>query len=127
MYNLHNLYTLQCVSWQEGAPRLLQVRQAAFGCGILSPTEVRADAMDRLCRHALALNQNGQAVGCVRITPDGKIERMAVLPGEHRDQLATALVETVLKEMLNERSRDRDAQHNLAYAKHKPQIACLAA
>jgi hypothetical protein len=52
---------------------------------------------------------------------------MAVLPGEHRDQLATALVETVLKEMLNERSRDRDAQHNLAYAKHKPQIACLAA
>ncbi len=127
MYNLDNLYTLHCVAWQEGAPLLLEVRQAALMCGILSPTEMRADAMDRQCRHALALNQNGEAVGCVRITPDGKIERMAVLPRDHRGQLETALVATVLKEMLNEHSLEREAQHNLAFIKNTPPISRIAA
>ena len=108
--NLDDQFTLNCITWQEGAPRLRVVREAAFKLGILAPAEVGSDDLDERCRHALALRKDGQPVGCVRITPDGKIERMAVLPEEFRSQIELGLLETALIEMLSERS----GEHRLA-------------
>lgn len=110
MENLYNLYTLHCISWQEGSPLLMEVRQAACRLGLLDASEVLPDDLDEQCRHALALSHSGHAVGCVRITEDGKIQRMAVLPESHREQLEKLLLETVLKEMLEERARERHAE-----------------
>lgn len=107
MENLYNLYTLHCISWQEGSPLLMEVRQAACRLGLLDASEVLPDDLDEQCRHALALSHSGHAVGCVRITEDGKIQRMAVLPESHREQLEKLLLETVLKEMLREQELER--------------------
>jgi hypothetical protein len=125
---MHNLYTLHCIAWHEGASRLLEVREVAYKLGLLRSTEVQPDDMEEYCRHALALSKWGQAVGCVRIAPGGKIERVAVLPIFHRSQLETALIETVLKEMLNESTLElRNAKHNLVHMENKPQVGRLAA
>lgn len=107
---LDNQFTLNCVTWQDGAPRLRVVREAAFKLGILVSAEVCSDDLDERCRHTLALSKDGQPVGCMRITPDGKIERVAILPVEYRSQIELGLLEAALIKMLSERS----SEHRLA-------------
>jgi hypothetical protein len=56
----------------------------------------------------LALGTNGWGLGCARITPEGRIERMAVLPHECRTQIEKALIEilnTYFRESRTEKQR----------------------
>ncbi|MES2298337.1 MAG: GNAT family N-acetyltransferase [Pseudomonadota bacterium] len=42
------------------------------------PAEIELDAMDPLCLHAVAFDDDGEPVGTGRLLPDGHIGRMAV-------------------------------------------------
>lgn len=88
---MHSSFTLHCVSWDKGASLLKEVRSTAREIGLLSPRDALADEADEHCCHAMVLNEEGKALGCARIKPAGKIERMTVLPHEDRSGIEQAL------------------------------------
>jgi hypothetical protein len=88
---MHTSFTLHCVSWDKGASLLKEVRSTACEIGLLSPKEALTDDVDERCCHAMVLSESGKALGCARIKPAGKIERMAVLPHEDRFKIEQAL------------------------------------
>jgi GNAT superfamily N-acetyltransferase len=88
-------FTLHCIEWQAGAALFQDVRVAACACGLLDAAEMGADDTDEISRHALALGQDGRAIGCARLTPAGCIDRIAVMPHERRDQVESALIEAL--------------------------------
>jgi predicted GNAT family N-acyltransferase len=55
------------------------VRRAVFIEEQAIPEDMEWDEFDAVCRHAIAEDANGNAVGCGRLLPDGHIGRMAVL------------------------------------------------
>ncbi len=92
---MQNPFTLHCIAWQAGASVLQDVRVAACASGVLAAEEMGSDAQDEISRHALALSKGGRAIGCARLTPQGRIERIAVMPHELREQVKKALVEVL--------------------------------
>lgn len=67
------------------------VRTAAYEMGLFSWTDIQADQADARNHHALVLSENGQPLGCARITRDGLTERMAILPIDNRAEIESAL------------------------------------
>jgi len=59
--------------------------------GLLKLAETLTDKEDEQRHHALVLSQTGKALACARITLDGKIERLAVLPRENSAEIESAL------------------------------------
>lgn len=92
---MQTTFTLHSIAWEAGASLLLDVRVAACASGLLSPQEIGSDELDEKCRHALVLSKGGRAIGCARITPEGRIERVAVMPHEQRDRIVVALIDTL--------------------------------
>jgi len=92
---MNNPFTVHCIPWQAGAPLLQDVRVTASEMGLVEKSGALADKLDDQCRHALALNASGRAIGCARITPDGDIERVVVLPHEHLTQIEAAMIEAL--------------------------------
>ncbi len=86
-------YTLHCIAWQAGGSLFQDVRVAACASGMLSAAEMLMDELDETSRHALALSIGGKAIGCARLTPQGHIDRIAVMPHEQRAQIKAALIE----------------------------------
>jgi len=56
------------------------VRETVFVLEQQVPIEDEWDELDPRCRHVLARDRNNQPIGTGRLTPEGKIGRMAVLP-----------------------------------------------
>ena len=120
---MDNQFTLHCIDWRAGAPLLLEIRVAACEIGLLSLDEVMPDEMDERGRHALVLSKTGRAIGCARLTPDGQIARMAVLPHEQR-----SLIEVAMIEALNNYARESKLAGNAAIkTKPKTRSSRLAA
>jgi hypothetical protein len=120
---MDNQFTLHCIAWQAGAPLLLEIRMAACEIGLLSLDEVMPDEMDDRSRHALALSKTGRGIGCARLTPDGQIARMAVLPHGQR-----SLIEVAMIEALNDFARETKLVKKAATkSKPKSQAGRLAA
>ncbi len=89
---MQSVVTLHCIAWSDAATLLQDVRVAVCAIGLLSAEEMPADDVDPLSRHALAVTKGGRAIGCARITPQGCIERIAVMPHEQREQVIAALI-----------------------------------
>ena len=92
---MDNQFTLHCIAWQAGAPLLLETRVAACEIGLLKLDEALPDEQDECSRHALVLSKEGRAIGCARITPEGNIARVVVLPHEQRSQIKAAMIEAL--------------------------------
>jgi len=82
------------------------VRAEAYQLGLINPTEILPDEMDLQCRHALVLSDAGRAIGCARITTDGHIDRMAVLPHEQQARMEVALIEILNDDRQQTRKRN---------------------
>ena len=91
-------FTVSLVSWHDGEPLLRAIREAVFIREQNVPEELEWDGEDEGSRHALALSQNGDAIGCGRILPNGHIGRMAVLPQWRKQMVGTAIMEALLEE-----------------------------
>jgi hypothetical protein len=107
--NMDNQFTLHCIAWQSGAPLLLETRAAASAIGLLHMDEALPDDKDEYSRHALVLSKEGRAIGSARITPEGIIARVVVLPHEQRVQIEAAMIEA-----LNNFARENKQEKNTA-------------
>jgi predicted GNAT family N-acyltransferase len=89
-------FTVHLVSWPDGMPLLRAVREAVFVREQNVPLELEWDGRDESCRHVLALDGQGNAIGCGRITPDAHIGRLAVLPEWRGRKVGSAMLEALL-------------------------------
>lgn len=91
-----NEFSVHVMCWHDGEPLLRAVRETVFVREQNVPVELEWDGRDESCRHVLALDGQGNAIGCGRITPDGHIGRMAVLLGWRRRKVGSAMLEALL-------------------------------
>jgi hypothetical protein len=83
---------------------LNDVRVAASQMRVISHVDALEDGHYELARHAIAVTTKGQFIGCARVMPDGRIERIAVLPHEHQAQIKAAMIE-ILKDFAQQGKR----------------------
>ncbi len=95
---MSNPFTVSLVSWHDGEPLLRAIRETVFIREQGVPEELEWDDTDAICRHALALSLNGDAVGCGRILTNGHIGRIAVMKDWREKKVGTAIVEALLNE-----------------------------
>lgn len=93
---MSNPFTIHLVTWHDGEPLLHAIREAVFMGEQGVTAELEWDGLDDACHHALALSSNGDAIGCGRITADGRIGRMAVLPEWRDKKVGSAILEALL-------------------------------
>ena len=93
---MSQLFTVHLVSWHNGEPLLREIREAVFIQEQGVPVQLEWDGLDEASQHVLALSANGDAIGCGRITPDGKIGRIAVLPAWRGKRVGSTILEAVL-------------------------------
>jgi predicted GNAT family N-acyltransferase len=93
---MDNSFTVSLVSWHDGEPLLRAIREAVFIREQGVPEELEWDELDETCRHALALSSKGDAIGCGRMSANGHIGRMAVLPEWREQKVGTAIMEAFL-------------------------------
>lgn len=89
-------FTVHLVTWHDGEPLLRAIREKVFMQEQGVPAALEWDGLDEVCHHALALNANGDAIGCGRITPDGHIGRVAVLPEWRRKRIGSMILELLV-------------------------------
>ncbi len=94
-------FTVSLVSWHDGGPLLRAVRESVFMREQGVSAELEWDELDETCRHALALNTKGDAIGCGRIAPPragapALIGRLAVVKEWRGKMVGTALLEALL-------------------------------
>lgn len=78
-------------------PELRAVRETVFVQEQQVPLALEWDALDPQCRHVLARDAHGQAVGTARLTPERKIGRMAVLHEWRNAGVGAALLQALLR------------------------------
>ena len=88
--------TIIQTDWANDAQRLAAIRRTVFIDEQGVPEELEWDEFDEASVHFLAITDDGAAIGCARLLPDGHLGRMAVLPawrgrGVGRALLAAAL------------------------------------
>ena len=93
---MSNPFTVSLVCWHDGEPLLKSIREAVFIREQGVPAELEWDEFDEGCRHALALSQRGEAVGCGRIFSNGHIGRIAVMQQWRKKKVGTAIMEALL-------------------------------
>lgn len=67
------------VAWADASGRLGAVRRDVFVLEQAVPEDLEWDGLDVDCRHVLATDLCGVAIGTGRLLPDGHIGRMAVV------------------------------------------------
>ena len=72
-------FEIKNVTWQTYQAALKRVREQVFIFEQHVPIVLEWDDLDATALHLLALNQQGEAIGCARLIGDGNIGRMAVL------------------------------------------------
>jgi predicted GNAT family N-acyltransferase len=68
------------------------IRYAVFVEEQKIPADLEWDAMDALCLHAVAYDDNNQAIGTGRLLPDGHIGRMAVIESARGSGIGAAIL-----------------------------------
>jgi predicted GNAT family N-acyltransferase len=69
---------VRLAEWNRDRDALRTIRHEVFVVEQRVPVELEWDGIDADCRHALAEDAGGTAIGCARLLPDGHIGRMAV-------------------------------------------------
>lgn len=93
---MSNPFTVHLLTWHNGEPLLRSVREAVFIQEQGVSPHLEWDGLDEASQHVLALSANGDAIGCGRITPDGKIGRIAVLPVWRGKRVGSTILEALL-------------------------------
>jgi len=65
--------------WRLDGPTMAMIRRRVFVDEQRVPESLEWDGLDPQCQHAIAFNDEGEAIGTGRLLPDGHIGRVAVL------------------------------------------------
>jgi len=87
-----NKFTVHIVKRGNSEQLLRNVRETVFMHEQGVSAELEWDGLDEGCQHALTWSENGEPIGCGRLTPDGHIGRMAVLREWRGMKVGTALL-----------------------------------
>lgn len=80
---------------QEAALHALRQQVFVHEQGV--PAALERDALDPACTHVLAVDGQGEPIGTGRMTPEGRIGRMAVLPAWRNQQVGQALLAALVE------------------------------
>ena len=72
-------FVVREAKWEQAGEQLRAIRELVFIREQGVPEELEWDGFDAECIHLLAETEQGDAIGTVRLLPDGHIGRMAVL------------------------------------------------
>jgi len=90
-------FQLTHCSWQDNSEALSNVRRIVFIKEQHVPEALELDELDLVCHHVLITDADNQPIATGRISPDGRIGRMAVLK-EYRGQgIGSALLAALLE------------------------------
>lgn len=105
---MHDRFQIRRAHWPEDTALLRQVRESVFVMEQHVPAALEWDGIDAECIHALAVSQDGQAIGTGRLLRDGHIGRMAVL----REWRGQGVGKQLMKFLMTE-ARNRHYPHLL--------------
>lgn len=77
-------FSIKKTTWNTDETALKKVRDAVFVKEQRVPAELEWDEHDQDSVHFLALDESGEAMGCIRLMPNGQISRLSVLE-QHRN------------------------------------------
>jgi predicted GNAT family N-acyltransferase len=90
-------FRVRLADWAAEGRALAQIRHRVFVVEQNVPAELEWDGIDDACRHAIAEDRQGTAIGCGRLLPDGHVGRMAVLAGWRRSGVGGAILELLVE------------------------------
>lgn len=85
-------------NWEQARAEAGTIRHQVFVLEQNVPPELELDEHDAVCRHALAKDTRGTAIGTGRLLPDGHIGRMAVLSRFRGTGVGSAILGALLDE-----------------------------
>ncbi|MBN2723392.1 MAG: GNAT family N-acetyltransferase [Deltaproteobacteria bacterium] len=91
-------FTIREVDWKENSQFLMNIRLKVFCEEQHVSYDEEFDGEDSVCRHYLAKDIASNPLGCCRLHPSGKLERMAVL----KDRRGTNIGSELLKAAMND-------------------------
>jgi len=90
-------FRVRLADWTHDESKLRAIRYQVFVVEQQVPEDLEWDGIDAGCRHALAEDSRGNAIGCGRLLPDGHIGRMAVLRPWRGQGVGAALLERLVE------------------------------
>lgn len=91
-------FTINPAAWSTDESDIAHVRRVVFIEEQAVPETLEWETVDPECAWFIARAADGAVVGTVRLTPDGRIGRMAVLPLWRRRGVGVALLAAVVDE-----------------------------
>lgn len=95
-------FTVEHANWSTDLDALRSVREPVFIIEQQVAREEEWDDLDCACDHVVARDAEGQAIGTGRLTPQGKIGRMAVLKSWRSRGVGEAMLQALI-----DRARER--------------------
>src|SRR5690348_5535972 len=92
----HGVFKVHQATWPADSAALKGIRTEVFILEQRVPEQDEWDELDAVCLHVLAVDAEGAAIGTGRLTPDGKIGRMAVLKEWRGSGVGTDILEFLL-------------------------------
>jgi predicted GNAT family N-acyltransferase len=89
-------YAVRVAQWDVDEGALRAVRHDVFVVEQNVPADLEWDGIDDQCRHVIAEDGAGRAIGCGRLLPDGHIGRMAVRPEWRGRGVGAALLQRLV-------------------------------
>ncbi|TQV77131.1 GNAT family N-acetyltransferase [Aliikangiella marina] len=71
-------YHYDKVSWLNAADEIMEVRRKVFVIEQRFSKEIVCDHVDHKCFHILVRDQDNQPIGCGRLSPTGRVSKIAV-------------------------------------------------
>lgn len=88
------------VQWEDAIDALTDIRTQVFIEEQNVPVQDEWDGLDAVSWHYLAQETSSVPVGCLRLTPDGQVTRLAVLKPYRRRGIARELMERVIRDAI---------------------------
>jgi predicted GNAT family N-acyltransferase len=95
-------FRVRVTDWETDEAKLKSIRYDVFCVEQSVPESLEWDDIDAQCRHVVAEDDAGRAIGCGRLLPDGHIGRVAVRTDWRGKGVGAALLERLIA-LANER------------------------
>lgn len=94
-------FQVEAIDYASGLEELRAVRETVFVQEQQVPIEEEWDALDPLCQHVIARDQNRLPIGTGRLTPERRIGRMAVLADWRGQGVGEAMLAALIEQARN--------------------------